>query len=220
MADRPVPYAATERIGDTDLGPYLHPAPLVLVISGPSGAGKDVTIGRLKEMGYPCHFVVTATTRPRRANEIDGVDYFFVSKADFERMIEEGQLIEHALVYGEYKGIPKAQVEQALAAGCDVVMRVDVQGAARMRELMPDAIFVFLTAPSEEELADRLRSRGTETEEALQRRIAMARAEMREIDHFDYVVVNRDGELDCTVNRILAILQAEKCRVKSRRVRV
>ena len=208
------------RIDEVDITPYLHPAPLVIVISGPSGAGKDVTINRLKELGHPFHFVVTATSRPRRANEVHGVDYFFVSCAEFEAMIQRGQLLEHALVYGEYKGIPKEQVRQALASGRDVVLRVDVQGAARLRQLMPDAVFIFLTASSEEELVDRLRARKTETEEALQRRIATARAEMREIERFDYVVVNRDGELDCTVRRILSILEAEKCRARPRRINI
>lgn len=201
-----------------DLTPYLHPAPLVLVISGPSGAGKDATVKRMVELGFPCHFVVTATTRPRRPSEVHGVDYYFVSREEFERMIREQELVEHALVYGEYKGVPKRQIREALASGRDVVMRVDVQGAARMRELIPGAVFIFLTAPSEEELIRRLQARHTETPEALERRIATARLEMQEIHKFDYVVINREGQLDCTVHRILAIVEAEKSRAVPRRV--
>lgn len=205
-------------IDEVDLTPYMHPAPLVLVISGPSGVGKDATVSHLKRRGFPFHFVVTATTRPRRPNEVEGVDYIFVSHGEFERMIRQGELIEHALVYGEYKGIPRRQIRDALASGKDVVMRVDVQGAAKLRQLIPGAVFVFLTAPSEEELVGRLRARCTETEEALQRRIATARTEMREICKFDYVVINRAGQLDSTVHRILAIVEAEKSRAVPRRV--
>ncbi len=201
-----------------DLTPYLHPAPLVLVISGPSGAGKDATVKRMVELGFPCHFVVTATTRPRRPTEVHGVDYYFVSRDEFERMIHEQELVEHALVYGEYKGVPKRQIREALASGRDVVMRVDVQGAARMRELIPGAVSIFLTAPSEEELIRRLQARHTETPEALERRIATARKEMQEIHKFDYVVINYEGQLDRTVHRILAIVEAEKSRAVPRRV--
>jgi len=205
-------------IDAVDLTPYLHPAPLVIVISGPSGAGKDATVRRMMEMGFPCYFVVTATTRPRRPGEVHGVDYYFVSRDEFERMIREGELIEHAVVYGEYKGIPKRQIREALASGRDVVMRVDVQGAARMRQLMPNAVFIFLTAPSEEELMRRLRARHTESPEALERRLATARLEMQEIHKFDYVVINREGQLDRTVHRILSIVEAEKSRAVPRKV--
>lgn len=206
------------KIDEVDLTPYMQPAPLVVVISGPSGAGKDVTICRMRELGSPFHFVVTATTRLPRPSEVHGRDYIFVSRPEFECMIAQGELIEYALVYGDYKGIPKEQVRRALACGHDVVMRIDVQGAARLRELMPDAVFIFLTASSEEELYERLRARGTETEEAFRRRFETARAEMRELGLFDYVVVNRDGELDCTVGKILAIIEAEKCRARPHRV--
>ncbi|MDI7275718.1 MAG: guanylate kinase [Anaerolineae bacterium] len=207
-------------MGDVDVEPYLHPGPLVVVLSGPSGAGKDASIARMKELGYPFHFVVTATTRPQRPGEVHGVDYLFCSRREFQGMIDRGELFEHAVVYGEYKGIPKEQVRRALASGRDVIIRVDVQGAARLRELMPEAVLVFVTASSERELAQRLCARATEGEEALRRRVATARAEMKEIHRFDYVVVNRDGELDCTVQRILAIVQAEKSRARPRKVSV
>src|SRR5574339_1144012 len=126
-----------------------HPQPLLIVISGPSGAGKDTVMQRMQERGLPFHFVVTATTRARRANEVHGRDYFFVSMEEFARMIDEDELIEHAIVYGDYKGIPKQQVREALASGKDVVMRIDVQGAATIHELYPQAVLIFLTTKNE-----------------------------------------------------------------------
>ncbi len=189
------------------------PRPLLVIISGPSGVGKDVTIRRMKERGYPFHFVVTATTRPRREGEIDGVDYHFVSTATFEQMIAEGELLEHALVYGQYKGIPKAAVRAALASGQDVILRVDVQGAATVRRMAPQAVSIFLTAESEAELIERLRRRCTENEKDLEQRIRTACEELRRVNEFQYRVVNRECELDATVDAVIAIMQAEKCRV-------
>jgi guanylate kinase len=197
-----------------------RPNPLLVVISGPSGVGKDATVRRMKELNYPFHFVVTATTRHPRQGERDGVDYFFVSKEEFEGWIGKGELIEHALVYGEHKGIPKEQVRRALASGQDVVMRVDVQGAATVRRLIPDAVLIFLLAESESALLARLRSRKTETKESLQRRIDTLRQEMQRIPEFDYAVVNREGHLDRTVEKIAAIVAAEKCRTRQRTIRL
>ena len=187
-------------------------------MSGPSGAGKDATLERMNDLGYPFHFVVTATTRPKRLHEVDGVDYHFVSEREFAEMLEKDELLEHALVYGQHKGIPKQQVWEALKSGKDVIMRIDVQGAATIRHLVPEAVFIFLTASSEEELIRRLTKRKTETSEGLRRRIATAREEMKHSDEFDYVVVNRDGHLDETVGTIAAIITAEKCKVKQRRI--
>jgi guanylate kinase len=199
--------------------PYdRRPYPLLIVISGPSGVGKDVTVKRMKERGMPFHFVVTATTRPKRPGEVHGVDYFFISVAEFADMIERGELLEHATVYGDYKGIPKQQVRDALSSGRDVIMRIDVQGAATVRQLCPDGVFIFLMAASEEELISRLRERKTETPEGLKMRIATAREEVKRILEFDYVVVNRDGELDDTVDTIAAIIRAEKSRVVQRKI--
>jgi guanylate kinase len=192
--------------------------PLLVVISGPSAAGKDATVKRMEELGYPFHFVVTATTRPRRPNEVDGVDYHFVSEWEFGEMLEKDELLEHAIVYGQHKGIPKKQVREALESGKDVIMRIDVQGAATIRHLVPEAVFVFLTASSEEELIRRLEKRKTETPEGLKKRIATARKEMKRLDEFDYVVVNRDNHLDETVKTIAAIITAEKCKVKQRKI--
>jgi guanylate kinase len=192
--------------------------PLLIVISGPSGVGKDSVVQRMKERGVSIHFVVTATDRPPRPNEVHGRDYYFYTTAEFERMIAEGELLEHARVYGQYKGIPKAHVREALASGQDVVMRVDVQGAATVKELISAAVTVFLTCESEEELVARLRERRTESEEARQRRLETVREEMACIPDFDYVVVNRHSALDTTVDDIVAIIRAEHCRSVPRRI--
>lgn len=202
-----------------DFNPYERkPQPLLVVISGPSGVGKDATLKRMKELAYPFHFVVTATTRPRRPDEVHGRDYYFVSMDEFRAMIERGELLEHALVYGEYKGIPRAHVREALNSGKDVIMRVDVQGAATVRVLVPDALLIFLMASSEKELVRRLRARRTESPQSLEKRLATAHHEMAQMVNFDYVVLNRDYRLDDTVRQIVAIITAEKCRVKQRRI--
>jgi guanylate kinase len=195
-----------------------HPNPLLVVISGPSGVGKDSVLQSLKERQLPLAFVVTATDRPPRPNEVDGVDYFFISKQEFQRMIDEDEFIEHALVYGDFKGVPKDQVRKAMASGLDVVMRVDVQGAATIREIAPDALLIFLTTNSEEELIERLKARKTETLEKLAKRIDTARDELKRIDEFDYCVVNADGDLEHAVDMIVAILEAEHHAVKQRKV--
>lgn len=192
--------------------------PLLVVISGPSGAGKDVLIQRMKEQGLPFHFVVTATTRPKRPDEEEGVDYIFVSVSEFAEMIERQELLEYAIVYGDYKGIPKQQVRDALASGKDVIMRVDVQGAATVKRLAPEAVLVFLTASSEEELISRLEARDTESEEQLRIRIATSRQEMKRLTEFDYVVVNHQDQLDEAVAEVEAIITAEHSRVQPRRV--
>jgi guanylate kinase len=181
--------------------------------------GKDSVIKRMKELGHPFCFVVTATTRLPRQGEVHGVDYVFVSEAEFVDWIREGELLEYALVYDQYKGIPKEHVRQALASGQDAVMRVDVQGAAAVRKILPDAVLIFLVASSEEELIDRLRRRGTETDQDLQRRLTTLREETKRIPEFDYVVVNPDGRLDDAVATIAAIVTAEKCRTKQRVIR-
>lgn len=194
------------------------PDPLLIVISGPSGVGKDSIVQRMIERGFPFHFVVTATTREKRENEIHGSDYWFVSKDGFARMIEENELIEYAIVYGDYKGIPKAQVREALASGKDVIMRLDVQGAETVRKLAPEALLIFITCESEGELERRLRERKTETADSLSLRIATARKEFQRLDAFDYVIVNQDFHLDDTVDKVRAIIAAEHLRVHHRKV--
>jgi guanylate kinase len=195
-----------------------NPQPLLIVISGPSGAGKDTVMQRMQERGLPFHFVVTATTRPKRANEVHGRDYLFVSKEEFARMIDEDELIEHAIVYGDYKGIPKEQVRTALTSGKDVVMRIDVQGAETVRKMAPEALMIFITTESESELVRRLETRKTETADSLAIRIATARKELKRVEAFDYVIINRDFHLDETVDMIRAIIAAEHHRVNPRMV--
>jgi guanylate kinase len=193
-----------------------HPEPLIIVISGPSGVGKDTVIQRMKERNLPFYFVVTAATRLPRSNEVDGRDYFFYSHDEFAEMIEKGELLEYAIVYNDYKGIPKAQVKDALSSGKDVIMRLDVQGAATIRKLCPEAVMIFLTVQDEEDMVKRLQERKTETPEGLKLRIATARQEMTQVDSFDYVVLNREYHLDETVDSIVSIIVAEHHRVKQR----
>ena len=194
--------------------------PLLIVVSGPAGVGKDSLIERMLERGCPVHFVVTATDRPPRPGEVHGVDYFFLATEKFLHMEREGELLEHAVVYGQHKGIPKQHVREGLASGKDVIMRLDVQGAATIRRLVPEAVLIFLTASSQEELEQRLHARRSDSPEQLQKRLVVACAEMRRLPEFDYVVVNRDGELDRAVDDVVAIMRAEHCRVKPRVVKV
>jgi guanylate kinase len=192
----------------------LHnPRPVLVVISGPSGVGKDSVLQELKGANYPFYFVITATTRPRRPAERDGVDYHFVTVGEFAEMIENNELLEHAVVYGDYKGIPKKHVREALASGKDVIMRIDVQGAATIRRLVPNAITIFLTAESEEKLVRRLQERKTEEADQLKMRIVTARGELQRIVEFDYVVINHEDALTATVDQVLSIIKAEKSRV-------
>jgi guanylate kinase len=194
--------------------------PLLLVLSGPSGVGKDTVLAGLKKGTHRFHFVVTANTRPKRPDEVEGVDYHFISKERFAQMIEQDELLEHAVVYGDYKGIPKQQVRDALTSGKDVLMRLDVQGAATVRRLVPEAVLIFITTLSEEELIARLRARKTEPPDALQLRIAESRQEMKRVAEFDYVVINREGCMDQAVADVLAIVRAEHCRTHQRVVKL
>ena len=208
------------------MGLYSAPAavieqpaePLLVVISGPSGVGKDTVLDHMKQRGLPFHFVVTATTRPKRPGETEGVDYFFVEEQEFLDMIDKGELIEHALVYNDHKGVPRQQIREAMESGQDVVMRVDVQGAKTIRSLAPEALLIFLTAGDEQELARRLRKRRTESEADLQLRLATAKEELGYLDIFDYTVLNPDSQVEVAVDAILAIIEAEHHRVNPRRV--
>ena len=196
----------------------IHPEPLLIVLSGPSGVGKDSVLNRMKERGMPFHFVVTATTRPIRPGEVDGIDYFFVNSDEFARMIEANELLEYAIVYNDYKGIPKKQVRDALSSGKDVIMRIDVQGAATIRKLVPNVVLIFLTTESEEDMVERLQARRTETPEGLKLRIATARQELKRAPEFDYAVINKQAHLDDTADKIFAIITAEHHRVMQRKV--
>jgi guanylate kinase len=192
--------------------------PLLVVLSGPSGVGKDSILMRMRDIGFPFHFVVTATSRAQRPGERDGYDYHFVSKERFEEMIARGELLEWAEVYGHYKGIPKNEIAQALQSGRDVILRIDVQGAATIKRLVPGAVFIFLAPGNFEELRNRLQWRRTESPDQMEQRLAMARREMDALDDFDYVVINREDHLDDAVGQIRNIMSAEKHRVRPRRV--
>ncbi len=197
-----------------------HPEPLMIVISGPSGVGKDSVLHGLQRHNLPLHFVVTATTRSPRPEEVDGVDYFFVSLQEFERMIANDELLEYAVVYNQYKGVPKDQIRKAFESGRDVVLRVDVQGAARLRTLYPEAVLIFLVPSSQEEWIDRLQKRNSETPENLVLRLATARHELECLQSFDYIVLNAHERLEDAVDDIAAIIQAEHHRVNHRKIRV
>ena len=190
--------------------------PLLIVISGPSGVGKDAVLAKMKESGRPFHYVVTATTRPRRRGERDDSDYHFVSKEEFEELIKNRELLEWANVYGNLYGVPKRQIQQALAQGRDVIVKVDVQGAATIKSILPQAAFIFLAPPSLAELERRLKERETESAEEFELRMKTARGEMNALSMFDYVVINHQDQIKATITQIEAIISAEKCRVKPR----
>lgn len=205
-------------MSENNLYPTSQTEPLLIVISGPSGVGKDSVIKAMKKRDLPFHFVVTTTSRPPREDEQHGVDYFFISAEEFAQMIKDDELLEHAVVYGDNKGISKEQVRQALASGKDVVMRIDVQGAATIRDISPEALLIFLTTQNETEMIDRLKLRKSETKDGLQNRIATARDELKRKNEFDYVVINRDGCLEEAVETILAIIHAEHHRAIPKKV--
>lgn len=199
--------------------PYLQPHPLVVVISGLSGVGKDVVLKGMREQGYIFHRVVTVTTRSPRPGEVEGVDYRFVSEDQYEAMMERGELLEHAVVYGRRYGVPEREIREPLDRGRDAVLRIDVQGAKTIKEKMPQAVLIFLTASSMEELKRRLIGRGKDSPEETERRMNRAREEMGYLPKFDYVVVNRDGRLDDAVRQVMAIVTAEKHRVSRLSIR-
>jgi guanylate kinase len=203
---------------EKDTFDIINPESLLIVISGPSGVGKDTVIQEMKNRKLPIHFVVTATTRHPREKEVHSVDYFFLTADEFAEMIEQDELIEYAIVYDDYKGIPKQQVREALSSGKDVVMRIDVQGAETIRKLYPEALLIFLVTRDEKELENRLRARQSESSETLKLRIATSRQELKKVEIFDYVVVNKEQQLDKTIDTIEAIICAEHHRVHPRKV--
>ncbi len=199
--------------------PQASPAPpLLVVISGPSASGKGTVLAALRELDRPWHFAVTATTRPMRAGEVDGKDYIFLDVDTFLRMRERDELLESAQVYDRWYGVPRHQVRDPLIAGRDVILEIDVQGAATIRSIAPEALTIFVMPASMNELRSRLTGRGTEDGTEMQRRLDEASVELGRMHEFDYRVVNRNGQLDDAVREIDAIIAAEKCRVNPRLV--
>jgi guanylate kinase len=191
--------------------PYLHPYPVLAIISGPSGVGKDSVIKQLR-LQYAFRFVVTVTSREMRPGEVEGEDYYFVSQSEFERMIEAGEMLEHALVYHQYKGIARVRIRQALSAGLDVIMRLDVQGAATVKRVIPQCQTIFIAPPSRAILMHHLAERGCDSPEQVKQRMVTAMAELERAQEFDYVVVNQEDHLDETVSTVKAIIHAAKYR--------
>jgi guanylate kinase len=189
---------------------------LLFVLSGPSGVGKDAVINELKKRQLPLHFTVTCTTRALRPGEVEGVSYYFVEEARFQEMKRRGELLEWACVHGNNYGTPIQLVRTALDRGTNVLLKIDVQGAAQVKAKAPGAVFIFLAPPSMPELVARLTRRRTESLKELEVRIANAYEEMAHLQDYDYVVVNYAEQLEEAVARIQAIIVAEGCRVSSR----
>lgn len=197
--------------------PEVNPAPpLLVVLSGPSGVGKDAALDGLKKLDRPWHFAITATTRPPRSGEQDGIDYIFLDTETFLKMKDRDQFLECAEVYGKWYGVPRSQIRQSLKNGQDVILKVDVQGAATVRNLAPEALSIFMVPASYSELRNRLNGRKSEATPDLELRLQTAQEELGKVGLFDYRVINRDGGLEQAIADIDAIIAAEKCRVVPR----
>lgn len=185
---------------------------LLLVVSGPSGAGKGTVCKSLLEQQKDIMLSVSATTRAPREGELHGVNYYFLSKEEFQSMIDNNELIEWAAFCGNFYGTPKKKVEDALAAGKDVILEIEVQGAMQVRSMFPEAVFVFVLPPSMSELKNRIVGRGTETEEVIAERLKTAAWEFSHIMKYDYILLN--DSVDKAVERFRSIIAAEKCNAK------
>lgn len=194
--------------------------PRIFIISGPSGVGKDSVIEQLRETFPSAQYVVTATTRPVRPGEIDGVHYVFLSKDEFLSRIEQNDFIENATVYDNHYGVPRSPIVEGLAQGRDVIIKVDVKGAATLRRLIQNTISIFLAPESMEALLTRLRDRKTDDPEVLMKRFKTASTELNEVKKFDYVVFNEAGKLDDAVQRICEIVNVERSHVTRPEIRL
>lgn len=197
---------------DVEVPQIPREPPLLIVLSGPSGAGKDSVCDLLIRWQPLMHRIVTATTRNVRPGEVNGRDYHFISTPDFEKILETGGFVEHAKVYDRYYGVPRIEIEDPIAQGRDAVARVDVQGAATLKRLFPDALLIFIAPPSIPETLQRMKQRDQDTPEDQARRAEEARAEMDAAKHFDHVVINETDRLEETARRIVEIIAAEKLR--------
>ena len=186
----------------------------LIVLSGPSGVGKSTVISELLGQRQDIHFSVSFTTRQPRVGEADGVNYHFVDRAEFERMISAGELLEYAEYVGNYYGTSLKAIQEKVAAGTDVLLDIEVQGAAKVRAKCPEAVLIFIIPPSFEELSRRLRGRNTDSEETIAGRLRKAREEYRQIPSYDYLVVN--DKVSAAAAEIIAILLAEDCRTRNR----
>jgi guanylate kinase len=191
------------------------PRPLLVVLSGPSGAGKDAVLDELARRGHTFHRVITCTTRPPRENERHGVDYYFLTRKEFDLLERNGGLLEHATVYGERYGVPRQQVLDMLERGLDVYVRTDVQGAAAIKRAMPQAVRVFIAPSSLDEIEVRIRARNSDDEARIQRRLDTARSEMARSAEFEHVITNEPGMLDATVDHLIEILEVERARLST-----
>lgn len=190
----------------------------VFILSGPSGVGKDSVTNVLKAEGFPLGFCVTATTRPPRPGEVNGVSYYFLDETTFHRMRAEDELLEWALVHDRYYGIPRWQVREGLRGGNDIMITVDVQGGETLRRKLPGAVFIFLAPPRLEDLLPRLMKRGTEDPDEVRKRLRNAEREMEQWPRYDYLVLNHADRLDEAVASIKAVITAERHRVNPRLV--
>lgn len=188
--------------------------PRLFVISGPSGVGKDTVIEALRQRYTESHFAVTATTRPRRPGEIDGLHYYFMDEAAFAQHLTDNEFLESAVVYGFQYGVPRGPIRTALARGQDVFVKVDVQGAGAIRQLVPGLTTIFVAPESMSALLQRLRSRKSDDPEVLMRRFGTASRELASALEFDYVIFNESDRVDSAVNRICAIVDAEHQRAR------
>lgn len=186
----------------------------LIVLSGPSGVGKSTVISELLGQRQDIYFSISFTTRQPRVGEADGVNYNFVDRMEFERMIAGGELLEHAEYVGNYYGTSLKVIQDKLADGIDVLLDIEVQGAAKVRVSCPDAVLIFIIPPSFEELSRRLRGRNTDSEDVIAGRLQKAREEYKEIPNYDYLVVN--DKVSAAAAEIIAILMAEDCRTRNR----